>query len=184
MKVRQLPGAFALGLLASIVAHTLSFGDSHEMGGSYHELFENLALIVGGAFVSLFTSFAWMSAEHTRTGSVVAASLRERLPGLPLLACSAGAWLWLIERSEPAHAPGNVLLMAAAVALASLLIRTAAEAVLRLLAAIVLAVRERRTCGRRPTFGAVIAYEPRAARAVAFSYRRFARPPPVAAPRA
>jgi hypothetical protein len=184
MKPRQLPGALALGFLASIVAHASSFGESHVMGGSYHDLFVDAAIAVGGGLLTLCASLAWTSAGRTRDGSVVATTLRQRLPSLPALVLSTAAWLWCIERSEPTHAPANPLLLATAVALASLLIMLASRTLLRVLAAIVLAVRVRRLRAKRSPCTTPFFSEPHAARAVAFSYRRFARPPPVATLRA
>ena len=78
--LRKVPGALAVGLLASLAAHTALFGGSHAMGGAYHELFLQAALTIVVGACLLFASLAWSGAKSTADGSVLAARLCSRFP--------------------------------------------------------------------------------------------------------
>ena len=82
MKLRGFPGALALGLLASLVAHTALYGSSHEMGGAFHRELVTVALAALGGLLVAFGALAWTGSRHAADGSVLAARLTGRLPGL------------------------------------------------------------------------------------------------------
>lgn len=171
----------ALGLLASLLAHTLAYGGSHAQAGSYHELLLalNAVALLGG--VLAVGALAWAGAGRTRDGSILAARLRTTLPSWPALAAIAGGWLALAEHLEPRHHTISPLLLLAAVALAAWFLLALARATISLLATAAIAARRGRFTPRplawririRPTPG--VSHALRAA-------RRYARPPPIAIP--
>ena len=178
VKPRQLPGLAILGLLASLIAHAASYGGNHELGGAYHATLELLALVGAGAFAASIGAFAWLGARRYAEGSILAAALRPLVPSPGALAVSAGLWFGLIESLEPEHPwHASLLVVAVCLILASLLVAFAARALVRAVAAIVLAI------ARQPFVRRPVCYRRRfahrsSARRAAFVYRRFARPPP------
>jgi hypothetical protein len=184
MRPRELPGALALGIPTAILGHTLLFGESHQLGGSFHELFLDVALAGCAVFAALFAAVALSGASSASTGSVLAARLGRYLPGLWSLLASSGLWYAAIEAAEPEHQMPPVLLIAALLIAAALLVRFAADTVRRAIASIVLAVLTAAFAPRLPVF-----LSRRRAPAMAWyrrfaTGRRFARPPPIAMQRA
>ena len=108
--LRKVPGALALGLLASLMAHGGLYGGEHAVGGNYHGLLLQAAF--AGA-VGLFGFFALLALRAARgravTGSVLAARLTERLPGYGMLCIAATAWYATAECLEPHHAAASWL---------------------------------------------------------------------------
>ena len=94
MKLREFPGALALGLLASLGAHTALYGSSHEMGGAFHSELVSVAVAALGGLLVAFGALAWTGSRHAADGSVLAARLTGRLPGLaPVLVATLPAYL-------------------------------------------------------------------------------------------
>jgi hypothetical protein len=177
VKLRELPGAAGLGLLASLMAHAATYGHEHAMGGAYHALLQAsaFAAAVGFALAALGVVFA--ARGHYADGSVVAARLAALLPSFPVIAVAASMWFAAGEAVEGAHAGAPVLLIALALFATTALVQCAAGLILRFINAIAVAVADDRFADRKPrwifraTFAVVRTPEP--ARS-----RRFARPPP------
>ena len=104
MKLREFPGALALGLLASLGAHTALYGSSHEMGGAFHSELVTVAVAALGGLLVAFGALAWTGSRHAADGSVLAARLTGRLPGLAPVLVATALCFALGERLEPAHA--------------------------------------------------------------------------------
>lgn len=178
MTLRQLPGALILGLLASLVAHTLGYGDGHIQGGAYHDGLVALATLGGAGLLAAATIAAFFSAGPHGTGSVIAARIRSHVPGLAAIGASALGWYAAAESLEPTHATASSVLMAALLALATIVIGFLAALLVRFVAAIAMGIFESPFANRQPLFARrayVLARVPsaRAAR------RPVSRPPPV-----
>jgi hypothetical protein len=176
--LRKVPGALALGLLASLMAHGGLYGGEHSVGGSYHDLLLQAAF--SGA-VGLFGFFAWLALRGARTavtGSILAARLTERLPGFGLLFCAATTWYAAAECLEPHHATASWFAVPLLLAAASWLVAFMTRGALAILARAVLAVFGAAFAGRDPAWLART-YARRPVRRVARTHRRFARPPPI-----
>lgn len=178
MRALELPGAIALGLLASLLAHTAVYGQSHVMGGEYHELLLVAAAIALCASAVAAGALAWAGAGHVISGSVLAVRLRLALPSVPALTVAASLWFTLVEHIEPHHSTLPLPLLLLAIALTSWCVSALARASLSLLATIAVAARpltqhvphafawdERRI--ETPHFDSALRIA-----------RRFARPPP------
>jgi len=179
MKLREFPGALALGLLASLGAHAALFGGDHEMGGAYHAQLLTLAAAALGGLLVAFGALAWTGARHAADGSVLAARLARRLPAILPVIASAALCFALGERLEPAHAPAATAPLIAAILIASVLLHALARWAIETLAHAVVAVTRTGYAGRTPIRLRVpapvfIVAEPPALR------RRYARPPPQA----
>jgi len=177
--LRKVPGALALGLLASIAAHAVVFGDEHVMGGAFHGLLVQIALLASGGLLAFFSALAW-GQTSAADGTVVAARLRERLPGLvPTLTCAALCYA-VAESLELHHQAASPLPVFAALATISWLVLRLAAAVAGILAGAIFAVARSPFAGRAP------AWTRRARPQLTFrrtriARRAFARPPPIAA---
>ncbi len=180
MRALELPGAIALGLLASLLAHTAAYGQSHAMGGGYHELLlAAAALALGGSIVAA-AAVAWAGAGRLIEGSILAARLRHTLPGLPAIAGAAGLWFTLAEHIEPHHDTLSPLLLIVALVLASWLVRTLARAALLLLATMAVAIRALDDYAPHVVTWAARHIEAPHFESALRVARRFARPPPSA----
>ena len=177
MKLRKLPGALALGLLASLVAHAATYGAGHAAGGAYQADVLSLALAGGVGFVLLLGLAAWFDASRMADGSVLASRLLPLLPNpaaIGAVATVSFAGIELLE-SHHAQAPGALILLA--LALASFAMRKLAQLFVRAIAHVIFAFASPAFAPRRPIY---------ARRAVALvritsdahTCRRFARPPP------
>jgi hypothetical protein len=166
-------------LLASLAAHAALFGGDHAVGGPYHALLVQVAVVAAAGFVALFGAVAW-SAPGVADGSIVAARLRERLPGLAEVLTAAVAWYTVAEAIEPRHAAPSPLLTALALAAAAWLAHRLGRAVARTLAVAVLAILRASFAPRPPKWSRRPALRPFCRRTVLVR-RRFARPPPIAA---
>ncbi|MGA8535756.1 MAG: hypothetical protein WB615_16740, partial [Candidatus Tumulicola sp.] len=110
MTVRGIPGALALGLLASLLAHAALYGGHHAMGGAYHDALSELAGAGGAGFAVLLAALAWTGSRVAADGSILAARLGSRLPAIGPVAAAAGLWFALAERIEPRHGDAGLLL--------------------------------------------------------------------------
>ncbi len=179
MKARELPGAAALGLIVSLLAHVAGYGSGHAMGGSYHELLLALSALTLLGGILAVGALAWAGAGKTRDGSVLAALLRTAVPNWPALTAAAISWLALAEHLEPRHHTVSPLLLLAAIALVAWLLLALARAALLLLAAAVVAVRCGRFAARPLAWRMRSRPTPRVSR-ILRAARRYARPPPIA----
>jgi hypothetical protein len=179
VKVREFPGAVALGLLASLGAHTVLYGGSHEMGGAYHEEIVTMALAAIGGFLLAFGALAWTGARHSADGSVLAARLLQRLPGLVPVLIATALCYGAGERLEPQHAAASLLPLVAAIVAAAWLFLTAARGAIKTLAQAVVIFSTPGYAVRKPIW--LRRAVPVFAVAPAPSLRRrYARPPPPA----
>ncbi len=85
-----------------------------QWAGRYHALLVQAALAGTVGFAVFFGALACSESSIAADGSVVAARLRDRLPGLGIVIASAAVWYAFAERVEPHHA-GCPPLFAAAV---------------------------------------------------------------------
>ena len=179
MTLRKVPGALALGLLASIGAHAVIFGDEHVMGGAFHGLLVQIALVAGGGLLAFFSALAWGQASAA-DGSIVAARLRERLPGVvPVLFCAA-LWYAGAESLEPRHEAASPAAMLLVLAALSWLVLRLAGLVAGILAGAIFAAARARFAARAPVW-ARRARPQVASQRTRLARRLFARPPPIAA---
>jgi hypothetical protein len=174
---RQLPGLALLGLLAALLAHAASYGGEHEAGGVYHTVLLLTAIAGAGGFgVATAILVAFGSRRHG-DGSLLAAALRPALPSPVPLTVAASAWFAVMETMEPHHVVMSPLAIAMALILAALVVCAGARRFINALAKIVFCIIA--AAHRRRAAFAPYIFAPRpSARAVAFAYRRFARPPP------
>lgn len=183
VKSRELPGALALGLLASLAAHGASFGSQHQVGGAYHGLLALAATAVAVAGLFVVGALAWGGAGRTADGSILGARISSLLPRTFPVLCFAAAWFGLVEWTEGAHPGGSALAIGLSLAAASWLVCAIARAALRCIAHAVVAIRRLRFASPRATTivdasKRLYLYE------TPDRSRRFARPPPVAFARA
>jgi hypothetical protein len=177
--LRKVPGGITLGLLASLMAHGVLYGSSHAMGGSYHELLVQIALL---GFVGLFAFFgavAWGDAGGTSDGSVLAARLRERVPNVAGVFVSAGVWFVAAESIEPGHTAAPIAASLATLIGASYAVSWFARVITRAIARAVLIVTRTVFAPRTPAWQHRFD-QPIVLRRTLLSRRRFARPPPIA----
>lgn len=179
MTLRKVPGCLALGLFAALTAHAALYGGTHAIGGTYHALLMQIALAATLGFVALLGALAWTQSGSSSDGSVLAARLRERLPGVGSVIAAAAAWYVGVETVEPHHAgvPGIALL--AALAAASYAALRLAHAITDAFARVAIAIfrtlfSPRALVWRRRPHGRLIP------RRSFLTRRRFARPPPIA----
>lgn len=177
MRARKVPGALALGLLASLIAHTAAYGGSHDIGGAYHGFLVSAAAIAVIGSLLLAASLAWAGAGRTLEGSVLASRLRLGLPTLPYVAGSAVLWFTLGERIEASHAPASPALLLIALVFAAWLVSALTRSTLSILAAIAIAMHTASFTPRAPVWSRCVAPVEPTRRLLPVS-RRFARPPP------
>lgn len=185
MALRKVPGGLALGLLASLGGHAALYGGEHAVGGPYHAWLVQIALVAAAAFVAMIGALAWIQSGSSTDGSILAARLRERLPGLGSVVAAAATWYVGVEAVEPHHAGVPAIALLAALAAASYAALRLAHAITDAFARVVIAIARTSFSPRTPAWrrrprGRVIA------RRSFLTRRRFARPPPIAfaAPRA
>jgi hypothetical protein len=178
--LRKVPGAVALGLLASLGAHAALFGDGHAVGGAYHALLLEGGLAAAVSLIAFFSALAWSESGLTADGSVVATRLRDGLPSLAAVFASAGAWYALAEAAEPQHAAAAPVFAIGVLALAAWLILRFARTIARAVGAAVFAIRGTVFAPRLPLRRCRPQLRP-LPRRLLFARRRFARPPPIIA---
>lgn len=179
MRPRELAGALALGLPAALLGHTVAYGGSHSVGGSFHGVLVGLTVAAAAAMLFGAACLAWTGAGRILQGSVLAARIEEYLPGWTASTIAAGLWFTLAEHVEPRHDALSPLILIAALALSAWILLLLAHFVLSLLAAIAIAVRAAVHVTFTPSPRLHLSAAPRAhylLRAV----RHYARPPPFA----
>ena len=180
MTLRKVPGALALGLLASLAAHAGLYGGQHAMGGTYHELVIQLAFAGCVSLVVFFVAVAWGEAGGLAQGSVLAARLRERLPGLGAVAAAATLCYACAEALETQHASAPPIAALFALVAAAWIVLRLASAVAGVLAGAVIAIGSSSFAARAPYRKRQIRRSV-ARRRIPLARRHFARPPPIAA---
>ncbi|MGC1379909.1 MAG: hypothetical protein WA814_02655 [Candidatus Baltobacteraceae bacterium] len=179
MTLRKVPGSLALGLLASLVAHTALYGGGHIVGGAYHGALLQAAVAASLGLLVFFGLLAWGGAAGAADGSILAARMNERLPGFTYVATSAAIWFGIAEWLEPHHAGAAPSLLLLGLAIASWLVLRVAAAVVRALAGAVIAVCRAAFAPRTPSWTPRPRAKPLVRRTLLVR-RRFARPPPIA----
>jgi hypothetical protein len=177
--LRKVPGALALGLLASLAAHASLYGVGHAMGGAYHALILQAALAATLSLAFFFGALAWTESGGGAVGSVLAARLRERLPPLAGILLAATAWYGAAEAVEPHHASALPIAVLVALALAAWLVLRLAQALIAALAGVVIAILRASFSPRTPLWKRRPRSRP-LARRTHWVRRLFARPPPIA----
>jgi hypothetical protein len=177
--LRKVPGALALGLLASLAAHAALFGGEHAMGGTYHALLVQAALGTAVSLLVFFGALAWTESANAAQGTVLAVRLRERLPGLASTAAATLLWYSAAETIEPHHAGASPLAAALILVAAAWLVLRLAGATVDVLSGAVIAILRLSFAPRTPWWRRRSAARPLARRPL-LTRRRFARPPPVA----
>ncbi|MFZ0033328.1 MAG: hypothetical protein WAK84_15810 [Candidatus Cybelea sp.] len=179
MTSRKVPGVLALGLLASLIAHAALYRGEHAMGGAYHSLLVQSAIAFSTGLLIFFGALAW-SGSSAADGSVLAARLRDRLPAVLWLLPSAALWYAAAEAIEPHHVPAPPAAAVAGLAVASWVALFLARSIAGTLARAAIALKRRPFAPRAPSWSRQPRLQPRRRRAPR-AYRRFVRPPPIAA---
>ena len=178
MKPREVPGALALGLLASLAAHAALYGNEHEMGGAFAGEFLSLAVAAMACLALAFGALAWIGASTVTDGSILGTRLAARLPGLVPVLASAVLFFTLGERIEPQHESAMLPFIAVVLAAASWLVLALARGAVKALAGAIVAVVRSPFAPREP-FSAFVAVPVVRTINAPLLRRRFARPPPV-----
>jgi hypothetical protein len=168
----------ALGVPASLLGHVLLFGSEHEMGGRFCAAVFSVMAAAVASFTALFVALAWRC-NRTADGSILAARLRESLPGTPTLFVGAALCFTLCESLESAHAMPIVPATIAALLLASAVVMRLARLVVRAIADLTVAITHAQNIGRNPPWRALRAEQP-VLHCAALLRRNLARPPPAA----
>jgi hypothetical protein len=179
VNLRKVPGALALGLLASLFAHSVLYGGEHAMGGGYHALLLQAAAAGALSLLVFFGSLAWSGVRGAADGSILAARLAERLPALGLLLPATAVWFGAAEGVEPNHASAAPIAVALALMAATWLVHFLARGFVAALARAIITVSRDAFAPRTPSWSR----RPRpcpAPRRFLWASRRFARPPPIA----
>ena len=179
MRPREAPGALALGLLASLLAHAAEYGGGHSMGGSYHGALVAAGVVAGLGSALAAGALAWAGAGRILEGSILAVRLRLHLPRWPAVAAAAALWFALAEHLAPQHDAASPILLIAGLAIAAWLVLALARGALSILATIAIAVRKTRFSPRAHARLLRLLPAPRA-HALLRATRRYARPPPIA----
>jgi hypothetical protein len=181
--LRKVPGALALGLLASLAAHAALFGGTHAMGGAYSGLLAQVATAGCFGLVLCLAALAWSGSRLAAEGTILAARLRERLPGLPALFVSSSLWYAGAEAVEPHHAGVAPAVVVMTLAVAGWLALRLAQGIVGVLARAAIAIQKLAFTPRTPSTKRRLRLRPVRRRSV-WARRRFARPPPIAIARA
>lgn len=177
--LRKVPGTLALGLFASLLAHTGLYGGEHAVAGGYHGFVVQLAFAAAWGFIVMFAAIAWNSRGLVSEGSVLAVRLTARLPSfLPIVTASA-FWFALCELIEPHHAVIGAPLIVLALVVAAWLVTVLARGVVAAIAGLVVAIARYSFSPRTPLWTPAPRLRPLALRQLR-ARRRFARPPPIA----
>jgi hypothetical protein len=177
--LRRLTAALMLGLPAALVAHLVTFGNQHAAGGAYHGTLLALgASLVAGA-VAAGWLLAWSGSKATANGSVLAERLGRFVPSYGQLLVAAWAAFALIEWLEPLHGQPLAPLVFPALAATVWLARTIVQGLLRVLAAIAVAIASGELRAPAPFALRLIEATPLAVRAP-LRGRLVARAPPIA----
>ena len=173
-----MPGALALGLLASVLGHSAAFGSQHEMGGAYHETLVALLTSSLGVAALAVIFLAVAGAKTVQEGSVLAARLCVFVPGIPLLTATSCAWYQFFESVEGAHRQAPFLVVAAMLVAAVLAVHGIVRWFIAFVAALVFCIVSNAFDSRGRCWTRQIDHPLPVQFDVALR-RRFARPPPV-----
>lgn len=177
--LRKIPAGLALGLFASLAAHLALYGRQHAVGGASHAVLMQISSAAALACIAMLGALAWSQSRHFADGRALAASLRERLPGLGTVVTSAAAWYAVVEAIEPHHAGASGFAPIAALAAASYAVLRLARAMAGTFAHAAMTIFRTSFSPRVPAWRR----RPRervVARRSSQARRRFARPPPIA----
>jgi hypothetical protein len=147
------------------------------MGGSYHALLLQAALAGSVALLAFFGSLASGGAARVTDGSILAARLTHRLPGLASLLAATSFWYVLAECIEPHHAGTPLVASILALTAAAWIVLRLAKAIVQTLAGAVFAALRSPWVARTPRWIRRAPSLPIALRSPLLR-RRFARPPP------
>lgn len=177
--LRKAPSCLALGLFASLIAHAALYGGEHAIAGGYHTLLTRVVTVAALGFFALLGALVWTQSGSTTDGSVLAARLRDRLPGTGCVMASAAAWYGGVEALEPHHAGAPAIALLGSLAVASYVALRLARTVTDVVARAAIAIVHTRFSLRSPAWRRrlrerLIPLRPFSTR------RRFARPPPLA----
>ena len=179
MILRQVPGALALGLLASLAAHASLYGGEHTMGGAYHALILQAAVAATLSLTLIFGALALAESDGAAVGSVLAARLRERLPTRAGILPATAVWYAAAEAVEPHHAGALPIAVLVALIVATWLVLRLAQALINALAGAVIAILRTPFTPRTPLWNRRPRSRPMLRRTHCVR-RLFARPPPIA----
>jgi hypothetical protein len=169
-------GALLIGLPTAVLAHALTYGQGHVLGGSHHENVLQLTLALGAVAAAAAAALTLASARTAQNGSILASRIAAYLPGWAGLAISAAAWFGLIESLESEHQVPALLILVA-IAATAWLVRSLTRAALGALAQIAFAIFAV-PIAPRSVFTATQTVAPILVRSRIVGRRRFARPPP------
>jgi hypothetical protein len=149
------------------------------MGGAYHSLLAQAALAGAVCLLGFFGALAWSESSGVADGSILAARLRDRLPGLAMLLPAVTVWYATAEAIEPHHAGVSPIAALFVLVAVTWLVLRFARSVVALLAGAVIAVSRMPFSPRAPSWQRRPRVRPLTLRAFR-TRRRFARPPPIA----
>jgi hypothetical protein len=176
--LRKVPGALALGLLASLAAHGALYHGEHAMGGAYHSLLVQAAVALSVGLLAFFGALAW-SSTGVADGSILAARLRDRLPSLFWILPAAAFWYAAAEAIEPNHLPASPLVVLVSLAAAAWVVLVLVRGIVGALARAAIAMLRAAFSPRAPSWGRRPHPKPIRRRPLR-TYRRFTLPPPIA----
>jgi hypothetical protein len=148
------------------------------MGGAYHSLVVQVAITCSVSLLAFFAALAW-GASCAADGSVLAARLRDRLPGLLWILPAAAFWYAAAEAIEPHHIPASPVVVLVSLAAAAWLVLRLARGVVGALARAAIAMLRAAFSPRAPSWSRRPHLQP-IRRPALRAYRRFVRPPPIA----
>jgi hypothetical protein len=177
--LRRLPAALGLSLPAALLAHLATFGNQHAAGGASHGALLALgASLVAGALTAGWL-LAWSGTKATADGSVLAERLGRFVPSFVQLLVAVWATFGMIEWLEPQHGQLLAPLVLPALAITVWLARVVVVGLLRVLAAIAVAIASGELRAPAPFALRFIDATPLAVRAP-LRGRLVARAPPIA----
>lgn len=112
MDCRKFPWAVAIGLPVAVLAHMLSFGSSHTLGGNAHGVVLDATLAAVCATMAALFFGGIILATGTRNGSILARRLAAAMPAAWSTFGSAALWLIGIERLEQSHGLSPLIVIA------------------------------------------------------------------------
>lgn len=175
--LRKVPGALALGLLASLAAHGALYRGEHAMGGAYHPLLVQAAGALSVSLLAFFGALAW-SGTVVADGSVLAARLRDRLPNFFWILPVTAFWYAAAETIEPNHHPASPVVVLISLGAAAWVVLRLARCIVGALARAAIALLRAAFSPRAPSWSRRPHLQPIRRRPLR-AYRRFVRPPPV-----
>jgi hypothetical protein len=173
---RSLLGALLIGLPTAVLAHGLTYGRGHVLGGSNHENVVQLTLALGMLAVVACGALALASARTAQNGSILASRLAVYVPGWGTLTLAAAGWFCTIEGMEPHH-QGIAALAVTTIAISAWLVSLLAGGRPRALAQIAFAIFAAQSAPRH-FLGQRLHAAPIVVHSRTVDRRRYARPPP------